>query len=319
MKYTNSLAALALMLSLSAQAQTADPAVRYIGSDGNWFNPANWSSGRVPTAGSDVVIDGKAKVVIDPALGSSLVEIRDLTVGGDAQLTGLAGVILSTRNELLQDNGAIVLRSGGGIGEALVVAPFSDPDGCSSCVLVQNPTSQTKRTIVLKSSVTVDMGLGGTTAATLTKTGAGTLELNAGSGYYSTTTADVLVLDGQLRLSLYYGFQPRAGQRFQIFTANQTRTGQFLGLPEGGLVGCTDDNVGFHISYVGGDGNDVVLSTADTNPQTCLLLPAVQKVREAAARTSSAAQNIGSAEKDPVAILIGLLVPAVQRVREAAR
>jgi len=319
MKFAKTLSALALVLSLSAQAQTADPTAHYIGSDGNWFNPANWSSGRVPTAGSDVVIDGKAEVVIDPALGSSLVQIRDLSVGGDASLTGLPGVILDSRTELLQDNGAIVMRSGASTGENLVVAPFSDPDGCSSCSYVLNPLSQSKRIIVLKSSVTVDAGLGGTTPASLTKTGTGTLILNAGAGYHSSSTADLLVLDGQLRLSLYYGFQPRAGQRFQIFTANQTRTGQFLGLPEGGLVGCTDDNVGFHISYVGGDGNDVVLSTADTNPQTCLLLPAVQKVREAAARTSSAAQNIGSAVKDPVAILIGLLVPAVQRVREAAK
>ena len=67
MKFTKTLSALALLLSLSAQAQTATPAVRYVGSDGNWFNPANWSSGRVPTADSDVVIDGRAEVVITGA------------------------------------------------------------------------------------------------------------------------------------------------------------------------------------------------------------------------------------------------------------
>ncbi|AXQ29451.1 hypothetical protein D0B54_12465 [Solimonas sp. K1W22B-7] len=315
MKFTKSLSALALMLSFSAQAQTAGTATRYIGSDGNWFNPANWSTGQVPAAGSDVTLDGRAEVVIDPALGRSTVEIRDLTVGGDARLTGLPGVILSSRNELLQDNGAIVLRSGGSIGETLVVAPFSDPEGCSSCSLVQNPTSQSIRTVVLRSSVTVDLGLGGTSPAGITKVGPGTLVLSAGAGYYSTTTADILVLDGQLRLSLHYGFQPRHGQSFQIYTARQTRTGQFLGLPEGGLVGCTDDNVGFTISYKGGDGNDVVLSAADTAPQTCLLLPAVQKVREAAARMRPAAtQTLGGLLGEPA----GLLLPAVQKVREAA-
>ncbi|HSW15474.1 MAG TPA: hypothetical protein VLI06_21680 [Solimonas sp.] len=312
MKLTKSLSALALVLSLSAYAQSAFAIVHYIGSDGNWFNPANWSSGRVPSATSDVRIDGRAQVVIDPALGSSTVQVRDLTVGGDASLTGLPGVILGSRTELLQDNGAIVLRSGASTGENLIVAPFSDPDGCTSCSYVLNPTSQNKRTVLLKSSVTVDVGLGGTTAASLTKTGTGTLILNAGTGYHSTTTSDILVLDGQLHLSLYYGFQPRHGQRFQIFTANQTRTGRFLGLDEGGLVGCTDDNVGFYISYVGGDGNDVVLSAADTNPQTCLLLPAVQKVREAARST---AQSIG----DLTSTAGGLLLPAVQKVRDAAR
>jgi len=87
-----------------------------------------------------------------------------------------------------------------------------------------------------------------------------------------------------LSLSLYYGFRPRAGDSFQIITANRLLVGTFPGMPEGALVGCTDDNVGFYISYVGGDGNDVVLSARDTRPLTCLLLPAVQKVREAASR-----------------------------------
>ncbi|MGH8477275.1 MAG: hypothetical protein ACRERV_07385 [Methylococcales bacterium] len=55
-----------------------------------------------------------------------------------------------------------------------------------------------------------------------------------------------------------------------------------MGFPEGSLVGWTDDNVGFYISYMGGDGNDVVLSARDPRPPSCLLLPAIQKVREAA-------------------------------------
>ena len=106
------------------------------------------------------------------------------------------------------------------------------------------------------------------------------------------TTADIpqierqgtLVIDGELELSTYYDFSPRPGQRFQIATVNGTRRGEFIGIPEGGYVGCTDDNVGLRLSYEGGDGNDLVISAEQTEPGICLLLPAVQKVREAAAR-----------------------------------
>src|SRR5690606_33817856 len=51
-----------------------------------------------------------------------------------------------------------------------------------------------------------------------------------------------------------------------------------------------------------------------------LLVPAVQKVREAAARMNDQSQspeNLGIDSPEPEAILIGLLLPAVQKVREA--
>ena len=97
-------------------------------------------------------------------------------------------------------------------------------------------------------------------------------------------TVDTLVIDGELSLSTYYDFSPRPGQAFQIATVNGTRRGEFIGIPEGGYVGCTDENVGLRLSYEGGDGNDIVISAEQTDPGTCLLLPAVQKVRSAAVR-----------------------------------
>lgn len=67
-----------------------------------------------------------------------------------------------------------------------------------------------------------------------------------------------------------------ADQTFQIMAANGTRNGEFIGLPEGGYVGCTEDNVGVRMSYQGGDGNDLVLSAEATHPAIGLLLPAMQ-------------------------------------------
>ena len=108
--------------------------------------------------------------------------------------------------------------------------------------------------------------------------------LDAGRALYwlATMVADTLVLGGELRLSTYYGFQPLHGDTFQIMTANRTRDGEFDGLPEGGYVGCMDQNVCLRISYRGGDGNDVVLSAENTDPATALLIgllvPAIQQV-----------------------------------------
>lgn len=319
MKITQLLALLIGVSCLPIQAQVSDYYQKYLGRNPNWYDAANWSQGRVPAAGDDVLIDGDSRVVIDPALGPADVTIRDLRVRGSATLETLPGVFLHLRDELIEDRARVLFRSSADEGENLIVGTSSNstagdagacgpanPVGCAleplgpgGAGIFFNPTSQSKRTYVLKSSFPAVYGLGGTEPAAIQKTGAGTLVLN-GAGYYATTTAEVVVLDDDLgisaridrvpraridrlplRLSLHYGFRPRAGDRFQIITAQRHLVGQFGGLPEGALVGCTDDNVGFYISYVGGDGNDVVLTAKDTRPAACLLLPAVQKVREA--------------------------------------
>ena len=276
--------------------------------DTNWFNPANWSGGTVPGAGDDVLLDGDDKVVIDPALnrGAGKVQFQDLHLRDSASLETLPGTILETRDELVENQAQLIHRGSGGSGDTLVVAP--DPQFCSLCGMKLNPSPKSKRIIVLQSSATVDMGLGGTTPASLTRTGTGTLTLTAGAGTYATMTADTLLIDGDLKLSTYYGFSPRPGQKFQIMTANRSSRGEFTGLPEGGYVGCTEDNVGLRISYRGGDGNDVVLSAEQTHPGTCLLLPAVQKVREAAARAQARIDRLPSA--------LAIIPEAVTQTRE---
>ena len=67
-------------------------------------------------------------------------------------------------------------------------------------------------------------------------------------------------------LSLNLGFAPSAGQPFVILNNNSADpvNGCFAGLPEHGVVEATFEGqqTKFFISYVGGDGNDIVLTVA---------------------------------------------------------
>lgn len=275
--------------------------------DHNWLNPANWSAGQVPGPYDDVVLDGEDYVVIDGASTAAArngnLQIADLSVRDSAVLEVIGGAIVQTRYETVQDRGQVIYRGSGNIGEAAIFGGASDPTAAapalSEVVVTKfNPTSQSKRTTILKCSfgacAMLDMGLGGTEAAGITKTGTGTMELRAGRGHYSTLITDTLVIEGELRISTYYDYSPQPGDRFQLVTVNGTRSGEFIGLPEGGYVGCTEYNVGLRLSYRGGDGNDLVLSAEQTDPATCLLLPAVQKVREAAARIDKLPGSLGA-------------------------
>lgn len=265
--------------------------VHYVGRDGNWFNPSNWSTGRVPGADDNVILDGNDRVVIDPQRDANgyVIELEDLIISSVASLEVLPGAVVRSRNQVVRDSGTLIFRASGDVGESLVVERDS-----AAVMLVQNPNPKTQRAIVLQSSVTLDMGLGGSIPASLTQDASGGMQLAAGPGHHSTMTVDTLVIDGDLKLSTYYGFEPRPGQNFQIASVNGTRSGEFIGIPEGGYVGCTENHVGLRLSYVGGDGNDLVISAEQTEPGLCLLLPAVQKVREAAARINARVERLPS-------------------------
>lgn len=273
--------------------------------DHNWFNPANWSGGYVPGAEDSVELDGDDHVVIDQALNRSggIVQFQDLHVRDAATFEAIGGVVVQTRDQVVEDSGRVIFRGSADIGESLVVggASGSTEVGLPSVSEVMvtkfigNPLSQTKRTIVLKSSFNgvawMDMGLGGTTPASadVPSDGVPDVIVAAGPGHYATVNTDTLVIDGELRVSTYYGFTPLPGQSFQIITVNGTRSGEFIGIPEGGYVGCTEEGVGVRLSYRGGDGNDIVLSAEATDPATCLLigllLPAIQQAGDPTAQT----------------------------------
>jgi hypothetical protein len=83
-------------------------------------------------------------------------------------------------------------------------------------------------------------------------------------------TGAVDVSNGTLNVSLYNGFKPAEGQTYTIINNDATDavTGPFTGMAEGSTF--TVSGYVFKISYVGGDGNDVVLTvlTAPATPDT---------------------------------------------------
>ena len=269
--------AAAVVLSSPAIAQTSNVNVLHFeGRNSNWFDASNWREGRVPGANDDVQLDRGDNVVIDPARGRAQIEIRDLYVGDGAALTTLAGTVMLLRDEYV-GAARIINRSSGVLGEGHYVTPQLGT-GCVECgISVSNPTPKTKRIIVLSSSVTSEMGLGGLTPAKIERDASGAIRLAAGPGHYATLTAQTLLLNGHLWLDLVYGFRPVPGDSFQLFSAERYAAGKFTGLPEAALVGCTSAGVGLRISYAGGDGNDVVLRATRTSSAECAL-PTVQLI-----------------------------------------
>ena len=272
--------AIATALSATAMAQSASintTALHFEGRNSNWFDANNWREGRVPGANDDVILDRGDVVVIDPTNGQAQLEIRDLYLGDGAQLTTLPGTILSLRDEHI-GAARMVNRSSGIVGEGQYFSNANTVVACAECgVELSNPTPKSKRTVLLQSSHTAEMGLGGLDPAEIERDASGALQLTAGPGHYSTTTAQTLLLDGHLWLNLYYGFRPIPGDSFQVFNAERFVRGQFVGLPESALVGCTLAGVGLRISYVGGDGNDVVLRAEQAESKECAA-PSVQLI-----------------------------------------
>lgn len=82
-----------LVLALGAVAATPAAAqssteARFVGTDGDWFNARNWSTGRVPGAANDVVLPAGAQVVMHTrdehvALGGRLVHRGSGSEGGN--------------------------------------------------------------------------------------------------------------------------------------------------------------------------------------------------------------------------------------------
>jgi hypothetical protein len=85
--------------------------------------------------------------------------------------------------------------------------------------------------------------------------------LIAGSEFDQLTVANDVTLGGILDVSLIDLFTLSPGQSFEIIDVGGSSEGKFLGLDEGGLVSQLD-GINLLITYVGGDGNDVILVTA---------------------------------------------------------
>jgi hypothetical protein len=111
-----------------------------------------------------------------------------------------------------------------------------------------------------------DMTLSGTYTAEL----AGTL---ACSSYDQLQVTGTVTISGPLNITLLNSFKPTTGDVFTIITNDDTDpvSGTFSGLAEGGVV--TVGSNRFSISYVGGTGNDVVLTALEPLAPATPLLP----------------------------------------------
>lgn len=85
------------------------------------------------------------------------------------------------------------------------------------------------------------------------------------SGPIVATTTAVDVTNGTLDTSLVNSFVPAVGDSFRIVNnqSSDAVTGIFAGLPEGTTF--TTQGVTYRISYVGGDGNDIVLTVTNVS------------------------------------------------------
>jgi fibronectin-binding autotransporter adhesin len=118
-----------------------------------------------------------------------------------------------------------------------------------------------------KLTATSSLSLSGTYQAQLKDSTDGDYDQIVVGSSADTTGNDVQILDGAvLDTSLYTGWSIKQGDQFMIIKNLQPSTqkvlGTFSGLPEGKQF--TVSGITFSISYVGGDGNDVVLTALTT-------------------------------------------------------
>ena len=85
--------------------------------------------------------------------------------------------------------------------------------------------------------------------------------VTAGTGYSQLNVTGTVALGGTLNVSLGLGYTPTLGDSFLVLNndGSDPISGTFTGLPQGGLLAVGADV--FQISYTGGDGNDVVLTS----------------------------------------------------------
>ncbi len=104
-----------------------------------------------------------------------------------------------------------------------------------------------------------------------------------GGGDNSLTEFDWLDVTGNVELAgvldvyLINSFQLLAGMSFEILNVGGALTGEYDGLPDGGLVG-TFSGTDLFINYAGGDGNDVTLYSqagGSTVPEPAAILLAL--------------------------------------------
>lgn len=193
----------------------------------------------------------KGHIIISSSANTSLLPNGDYLVASDAApitdslptqdiivLVGETVIVNGQRGKVIvSPNGK--LKGSGTVGSvSLLDTATLSPGQSPGCINTGNLT--------FVSGSAYEFELGGTTACT---------------GYDQTlVTGTVTLGNGSLSTILYGGFKPSAGQTYTIISndGNDAISGTFNGLVEGATF--TVSGYVFKISYVGGTGNDVVLT-----------------------------------------------------------
>ena len=232
---------------LTAQALPGGVApLVYAKQDGDWFAPATWSDGAVPTAAKEHILLARQVGLTSSATGPTAAA-KSLTLRENSRLE-----VRSARLELdtlTSSDSRVRIFSSHLLALDLAILPST---GCFNCGIKFNPSFVETQSALLGENTTTIFGLAGTNPAT-----AG----NLGTGYYAHLQTNTADLRGNLELLFLDGFAPEEGQQFQIITVNTVRgrVGTFANAPEGALV-TRYNNLGLYITYMGGDGDDVVLT-----------------------------------------------------------
>lgn len=249
--------------------------------DGDWADEANWGRadgqsrpfGDQPGSLDDIHIQPDSGARVTMASGSAPTSVFWLTLGagtsGVAELDIQDNTLVATRGIVIKNQGRltgtgtvdadVTIQTGG---EVLIAAGES----LTITGRISGPGSFTgEGAVVSQSSLSPGLSPGAMTFAGQLEMGpdheliielAGNM---AGDEYDQLIITGDVALDGVLSVRLLDGFRPRFGDTFTILDVGGSLNGVFDGLVEGSLVGHMD-GVDLFITYVGGDGNNVVLT-----------------------------------------------------------
>ncbi|MCP4143261.1 MAG: hypothetical protein GY755_23730, partial [Chloroflexi bacterium] len=197
-----------------------------------------------PSSEKNVFLDG-AEIDISP---EEPLEVQDITLVNGAEWNLRDGFV--SARVVDAHNSSINLFN-----SYLKAETFIDPGGSNGGGITFNPSFlEAERIVLYKPETLIQIGLGG-------KLPAGPDAL--GAGHHARMSGDFVSLDVTLDIFTLYGFHPKPGQQFEIISVGNSLEGEFVNAPEGSVIDGFCD-VQLRISYMGGDGNDVVLTAEET-------------------------------------------------------
>jgi hypothetical protein len=215
--------------AISPQDATGSGPLRFVGTNGDWFDAQNWEGGSVPGAGDDVLIDGDAFVAIDPSQNPDptgnpgTVVVHDILLRDDAVFETLPGTSLEFNDFDAGGESTFFAYSSEWQGNSL----SGGGTDCPKWQCGYNPSVVDVQSYDVNGT-DLTFYLGGTEPAAPGATG---------PGHYAAVRSSVVSLtDSELAVGFKYGFTPNAGDRFVLVEATQRLTGTFANYAQGDEV-----------------------------------------------------------------------------------